>query len=166
MTTATPEMTLSELEQALGARQRSLDTLLRKRDRLVKDLEATDAKIEEIGGTSARNLNPRPRNAKSLFAVVTELLTKRKSGYTLHDLAEQVLSSGYKTASSNFKNVLYQCLYNSDAFHYDEKSGTHKLKTPPAEPKTKKATAKKATAKKATAKSRTKKATRKSKAKK
>ncbi len=145
MTTAIPEMTLSELEQALGARQRSLDGLLRKRAKLVKDLEDTDAKIKEIGGTSARNLNPRPRNAKSLGVVVTELLTKRKSGYTLHDLAEKVLSSGYKTASSDFKNVLYQCLYNSDTFQYDEKSGTHKLKAPAAEPKT---VAKKATRKK------------------
>lgn len=152
MTTATPEMTVSELERALGARQRSLDTLLRKRDRLVKDLKATDAKIEEIGGAAARNLSARPRNANSLVVVVTELLTKRKSGYTLHDLAEKVLSSGYKTASSNFKNVLYQCLYNSDAFHYDEKSGTHKLKTPPAEPKPKKVTAKKKATKKKKAK--------------
>ncbi len=138
MTSATPEMTLSELERALGVRQRSLDGLLRKRAKLVKDLETTDAAIKEIGGAAARNLSPRPRNSKSLVVVVTELLTKRKSGYTLHDLAEQVLSSGYKTASSNFKNVLYQCLYNSDTFHYDEKSGTHKLKTGAAAKKPKK----------------------------
>lgn len=142
MTNSPVEMTVAELERTLALRQGNLDTLLRRRARIVKDLETTEARIKEIAGAGARNLKPRPKNPKSLHTVVTDLLTKRKSGYALHDLAEKVLSTGYKTHSADFKNVLYQCLYNSESFSYDEKTATYKLAPPPKtakpKPKTKK----------------------------
>ncbi len=131
MAKPTTELTVAQLEQLLNSRKSQLDTLLRKRAKLTNELEEIDKKIDEMDGGTAgrrrRNLNPRPRNPKSLHAVVLELLTRNKKGLTLAELAEKVLATGYKTHSTNFPNVLYQCLYNSDNFFHDEKTGTYKI---------------------------------------
>lgn len=126
------EMTVAQLEQLLNTRRTQLDNLLRKRERLTKELEEVEKKIDEIDGITGgrrrrRNMTPRPRNPQSLQKVVIELLTKNKKGFTLSELADAVLATGYKTNSTNFPNVLYQCLYNSNKFFHDPQTGTYKI---------------------------------------
>ncbi len=57
----------------------------------------------------------RPKNDKPLPAVLGEVL-EGKSGMLLDDIHEAVVATGYKTSSKNFKNVIYQNLYNKDEF--------------------------------------------------
>jgi hypothetical protein len=38
------------------------------------------------------------------------------------------LATGYKSGSSNFKNVLYQTLYNDSKIVHDRKTGNYRLK--------------------------------------
>ena len=69
----------------------------------------------------------RPQNDRSLREVVTELLTTNRKGMGLHELSESVLATGYKTNSTNFKNTLYQCLYNADNITLDKKNGLYHI---------------------------------------
>lgn len=57
----------------------------------------------------------RPKNDKPLPAVLAEVLDG-KSGMQLDDIHDAVVATGYKTSSKNFKNVIYQNLYNKDEF--------------------------------------------------
>lgn len=131
MPKAPGDMTLAQLEELLSARKSQLESLIRERAKLERELAQIDKKIASLegdtGGARRKITLSRPRNEKSLHAVVLELLSKNKKGYTLSDLAKQVLDTGYKTNSTNFPNVLYQCLYNSNKFYHDEKTGTYKL---------------------------------------
>ena len=57
----------------------------------------------------------RPKNDKPLPAVLADVL-EGKPGMLLDDIHEAVVATGYKTSSKNFKNVIYQNLYNKDEF--------------------------------------------------
>jgi len=57
----------------------------------------------------------RPKNDKPLPAVLADVL-KGKSAMALDDIHSAVVDTGYKTSSKNFKNVIYQNLYNKDEF--------------------------------------------------
>jgi len=58
-----------------------------------------------------------------------EVLKKQKAGLPLDKLATAVLNTGYKSGSPNFKNVLYQCLYNNKkAIVHDKKTGAYRLR--------------------------------------
>ena len=135
MTRATADLSVADLERMLSTRKTQLDSLRRKRERLLKELETTERQINELegrrhGGTTAvmrERFRNRPRNEKSLRAHVFDILSENKKGLTLKDLADEILKAGYKTNSTNFKNVLYQCVYNSDRVTHDAKSGMYKL---------------------------------------
>ena len=64
---------------------------------------------------------------KSCCAVVLEILGKNKKGFTLADLAVKVNESGYRSTSRNFRNVLYQCLYNTEGITHDDATGCYRL---------------------------------------
>lgn len=131
MTKLANDMSVAQLEKLLHARKSQLDSLTKQRERLQRELDRVERKISSIEGTNGvvrRRPSRRPRNEKSLHALVNELLGKNRKGYSLADLAEKVLESGYKTNSTNFKNVLYQCLYNADEIEHDPTSGNYRLK--------------------------------------
>lgn len=130
MSKVASDMSVAQLEKLLHARKSQLDSLTKQRERLQKELDRVEKKINSIEGSSVMRRRPsrRPRNEKSLHSLVTELLTKNKKGYSLSALSEKVLESGYKTNSTNFKNVLYQCLYNADEIEHDPASGNYRLK--------------------------------------
>ncbi len=48
---------------------------------------------------------------KPLNGVVLGILKDNKNGFTISELQKEVLATGYKSSSANFKSVLYQCLY-------------------------------------------------------
>lgn len=127
------EYSVAQLERMLTERKTRLDGLHRKQERLRTELDKVEDEIAILEGRRSTSRFPkqpinRARNDKPLHTHVIELLTKNKKGLTLSGLSEKVLESGYKTTSSNFNNVLYQCLYNSDHVEHDSATGCYKIK--------------------------------------
>jgi chromosome segregation ATPase len=131
----TKDLSVADLQRLLDDRKSQLNDLHKQRDKLYSDLANVEQRINSLRGRGkvygagrGRKAAKRPKNSKSLRDVVTELLTKNKKGFTLAKLMEKVLKSGYKSNSSDFKNVLYQCLYNADEFTHDAKTGKYVIK--------------------------------------
>jgi len=132
----TKEWTVSALEQMLMRKQSQLQTLTRRRDLLLGKLTKLDEAIGRLSGQKAgagfkvrRRVRRRPRNERSLQDVVLEVLQANRPGLSLRGLAEQVFATGYKSNSTNFNNVLYQCLYNNrKTIVHDPKTGVYRLK--------------------------------------
>ena len=129
------DLTVAELERILNTRRTALRELQTRRAKIQKELDKVDAEILVLTGTSGSRRGPRSKNKLSLRETVLELLKRNKKGYALAELSRTILDSGYKTASTNFRNVLYQCLYNTPGIYHDEASGTYRYKEP--EPKVK-----------------------------
>ncbi|MDA0833724.1 MAG: hypothetical protein O2955_16675 [Planctomycetota bacterium] len=114
------DLTVSDLEKLLAKKKGNLTKLERERDRLASKLNSVQRQIDQINGTKTVTLAVpgsrrmlRAKNKKSLHTHVLELLTENKKGLKLGELNEKILARGYKSKSSNFKNVLYQTLYHS-----------------------------------------------------
>ncbi len=132
-------MSLAELEQLLNSRKSRLGDLKKKRTTLEKELTSIVNEIAVLEGPAPKGRGRaagkkkvrrrRSKNAKPLRDVITDLLSNAKKGLALQEIHDGVLASGYKTASKNFKNVLYQCLYHTKSFVHDDKSGTYKVKS-------------------------------------
>ncbi len=124
------ELSLSELQSLVAERKTELDRLKRERSQLEHRLSQIEKRITAMGGSGfkSRGRRRRPKNEKSLRATIRELLGRSKKGYTLSELADKVLASGYKTYSSDFQNVLYQCLYNAKEFFHDPETATYRMK--------------------------------------
>lgn len=114
---------VAELEKILDDRKAQLQQLGKRREELQAELEKLNNEILALMGEGGRmprstRRRRRPENEKSLRAVVLDVLGKNKKGVTLADLSEKILATGYKSNSRNFRNVLYQCLYNApDIWH-------------------------------------------------
>jgi hypothetical protein len=78
----------------------------------------------------SKNRGPRIKNERSLREVISEVLSKSKKGYTLDELVPKVVEAGYKTNSANFKNMIYQNIYNSEGINKDPETGAFSLATP------------------------------------
>jgi hypothetical protein len=138
MSPASEHLTVAELQRLLDSRKQQLLELSKKRTAIQKELDSVNAQISALeggkvvlGARGRRKRNPRP-----LRKIVEELLLKSKKGLTLAELSAKVMETGYKTSSKNFRNVLYQCLYNTKGVYHDSSSGTYKFKPPaPKEPK-------------------------------
>lgn len=143
MAKSAEQLTVADLEKILETRRSLLQNMLEQRGKIQRELDRIDSAIRQLQGNErfggggsgmaaaavSRGKGPRRRNTVSLRQLVQELLAKNKKGYTLAELTEKVFASGYKSDSTNFRNVLYQCLYNlKDAFH-DPETGTYRLKS-------------------------------------
>jgi hypothetical protein len=128
------EMTVVQLERILERKRSRLDGLLKRRDRLQKQLSSVEGRISAIGGIRSeggrtRKVRKRPKNDRPLIAVVTDVLAQHKKGLTLKELSAKVLETGYKTYSDKFENTVYQCLYNNSAkLAHDAKTHTYRVK--------------------------------------
>lgn len=134
MAKSTGDLSVAALERILHKRKSLLDSLTSRRNKLQRDLEKVEEKISALEGKRGAGAlfsrrRKRPKNSKSLSKVVTEILSRSKTGYPLSKLSEKVLATGYKSGSSDFKNVLYQCLYNSPQIVHERESGNYKLKS-------------------------------------
>lgn len=138
----TPNLSLAELESLVEDRRERLDELKKKQQSLQDDLDAIGQEIAALEGKGGRRgrapgkssgkkkkvRRRRAKNVKPLKEYVTDELKGKKKGRTLQEINDAVLSAGYTTKSKNFKNVLYQCLYNNNEFVHDADKGTYKLK--------------------------------------
>lgn len=121
-------MSLSEIKQILRNRENQVESLKRRRDKLTAQLQEVEEEIASLEGTmGVERRGVRARNEKSLNEHVQEALKKSKKGLTLNELSEAVKAAGYQSNSLNFKNVLYQNLYNATNISRDENSGKYTL---------------------------------------
>ncbi len=129
MPKASTGISVAELERILDERKSQLIELAKRRDQIQKELNKLDQEIHGIIGVGPKSLRQRKRlkNAKPLRGVVLDILGKSKKGFTLADIEVKVSESGYKSASKNFKNVVYQCLYNTPEIVHDETTGCYRL---------------------------------------
>ncbi|HET6423154.1 MAG TPA: hypothetical protein VFG20_05690 [Planctomycetaceae bacterium] len=134
MRTFPANISVAELEKQLLARKGQLEELLQRKSALQAQLIEIDQEIAVMRGSQAASAysaaaRGRLANEKSLREYVTDILSRSKRGMSLADLSVKVLAAGYRTESNNFRNVLYQCLYNTKDVYHDEKSGTYRLRT-------------------------------------
>ncbi len=132
MSRAPAGFSVADLERILDERKGQLQDLAKRRDQAQKELDKLDAEIQGLVGVGGsvgkiRRRRRRVKNAQSLRAVVLEILGKNKKGFTLADLVVKVNESGYKSSSRNFRNVLYQCLYNTEGIVHDDATGCYRL---------------------------------------
>ena len=126
MARATGEMTVAQLERELEKKKDRLTSLMKRRNSLLNDLSKVERQIQEIGGRDASMIparRKRPKNKQSLRAYVVEILSRNKKGLTIGELHDRVAKTDYKSRSANFKNVLYQTLYNTDDIVHNKESG-------------------------------------------
>lgn len=128
------ELTVAELERMLTKRRQELTSLIGQRDKLQKELDVISRRITELQGGSDFTPSRSPaynsgrgRNPVSLRHTVISILTQYPPGYALSDLSDKIIETGYKTSSKNFRNVLYQCLYNTPQIYHDSKTGTYRI---------------------------------------
>jgi hypothetical protein len=132
------DLTVVQLERILERKRSRLDGLVKRRDRLQKQLASVEGRISAIGGverdgTGPRKRRQRPKNDQPLIAVVLAVLSKHPKGLTLKEMAAKVLATGYKTNSDKFENTLYQCLYNNmSKLAHDADAHTYRLRAKPA----------------------------------
>lgn len=128
------DLTVVQLERMLEKKRSKLEGLLKRRERLQKQLSSVEGRIGAIGGSRSeggrgRKPRKRPKNDRPLIAVVVDVLSQHKKGLTLKELAAKVLDTGYKTYSDKFENTVYQCLYNNSAkLAHDAKTHTYRVK--------------------------------------
>jgi len=123
-------MSVAELEQILEDRKVKAIDLGKRREELQKQLDEIDRQILEVMGDNrvVRRRRRRLKNEMSLRSHVLELLGKSKKGFSMVDLTTKIMEAGYKSSSRNFRNVLYQCLYNTEGVTFDQATGCYKLK--------------------------------------
>jgi hypothetical protein len=96
-------MTFLQLQAELRKRQRSVGTLIRRRDRLAQRIADLDERIRSMGGGLGGG-GPgggRARNERSLPEALHALLQGRTMRVT--DAAEAVQEAGYRTNSRTFR---------------------------------------------------------------
>ena len=137
------ELSTEDLRKELEQREGELSGLYSKRDELERELAELNNQIAEGGGKPKRKRGrpkgsknkpkadaagnaaapakkstagrKRPKNDKPLPAVLADVLDGQ-GPMALDDIHAAVEKTGYKTSSKNFKNVIYQNLYNKDEF--------------------------------------------------
>jgi len=126
------DLSVADLERLLDQRKTEWDGLARKKNKLERDLERVERQMAVLegrrGARRGRKIGKRPKNEKSLRETVLDVLGRSKKGYSLAELSERILASGYKSNSSDFKNVVYQCLYNTEQIVHDPEMGTYRIK--------------------------------------
>ncbi len=125
------QITVAQLEQALARKKTRLEALVKRRRQLQDQLAGIDRQLQGLSGGGAvvtRQRRKRSRTSPSLREVVVELLIQHRKGLSMAELKEQITATGYRSRSTNFRNVLYQCLYYLKGVRHNKKTGKYVLK--------------------------------------
>ncbi|MHC4414240.1 MAG: hypothetical protein ACYS0G_03030 [Planctomycetota bacterium] len=106
----------TELQAEIRRRERLSDSLLVKRQRLLKQLEDLDAQVESLGRQTrsaasrvgSRRAGTRPRNPVVLVDALKRVLDKKT--LSVSDAATAVRRAGDQTTSANFRTIVNQTL--------------------------------------------------------
>src|SRR5947209_14915802 len=98
-TTPRASLTISQLERLLRKRRSDLASLMRERGQLAKRLAAVDGRIRALSGGELGGLGTtrsgRARNAMSLVATMSEVLSKAGKPLNVGDIVDKVQAAGY-----------------------------------------------------------------------
>lgn len=112
-------LSVKDLKKELARRQRGVQALIRRRDRLMAKVHELDATISELGGSSRGSGGTsvgrvRPRNESNLVDALVALLADKTMNVT--EITEKVQQAGYQTTAQNFRVIVNQTLINSGKF--------------------------------------------------
>lgn len=137
-------MSVAELEAVLDRKRAHLQTLADRREALQAELAEVEGELASLGGSAPRRRGrpagstnkakktgglrgKRPKNKLTMKKSIIKALESSKNGLTLRELAVVVKKSGYKSDSSNFENVVYQCLHNNKAMFPKDGDGKYSV---------------------------------------
>ncbi len=105
-------LSMVELQAELNRRQRAAGSLLKRRDRLLRDLDEVNMQIAKSGnaGGGKNGRRMRARNANSLVETILQVLNGRTMG--VNEIADAVQKSGYISTSPAFRTIVNQTLIN------------------------------------------------------
>jgi len=126
----TANLFIVTLERELKRRKAARHALARRERKLDRQLSIVRRQLARVSGNgnNGHARTSRPKNEKSLRETILVVLGRSKHGYTLDDLADKVRATGYKSHSKDFRNVVYQCIYNCDDVAFDADAGKYRLK--------------------------------------
>jgi hypothetical protein len=103
----------AELNRELERRELSAEALLRKRDKLLKELEKIDSELDVSGGgdksSALRPKRSRARNDMSLGDALAQSMEVR-AVISPAEASQLVKANGYKTTSKNFNMMVSNTL--------------------------------------------------------
>lgn len=120
-------LSIGEIQGLMKRRKSEVIKLQKRRSFYEKRLNQVIAKIDSISGGVVVRIRHKKRvkNETSLHVVVTQILSRTKKGYSLVDITNKVMETGYKSHSKNFRNVVYQCLYHMQNIQHDANTGLY-----------------------------------------
>ena len=127
MTTASTGLSLNDLARLLAKRQREINSLTKRRSKLEKKLRALDERIHAVSGGRHTGAGSRARNDVNLLDAIEAVLKKSGKPLKVGDIMEQVLKSGYRSTSANFRGIVNQTLIKGKQFQSVER-GIYGLK--------------------------------------
>ncbi len=111
-------LSFSELRREMARRQRSVGTLVRRRERLEDKIAKLNEQISELGGAigggGRRGGGARARNSMNLVEALGQLLKGKTMRVT--DMTDAVQKAGYVTTSPNFRTIVNQTLTKHKIF--------------------------------------------------
>lgn len=111
-------MSLSDIRREVARRERYVGTLERRKQRLLRKLDALAAQITANGGSNGHiqgsGKRTRARNEVNLIDALAQTLKGKTMSVT--EAAEAVQSNGYKTTSPNFRTMVNAALLNKRRF--------------------------------------------------
>ncbi|HTW95346.1 MAG TPA: HTH domain-containing protein [Tepidisphaeraceae bacterium] len=102
-----------------------LASLEKKRNQFQRKLDAIDAEIEMLGGSSRGG--GRVHNARSLSETMVQVFTARGGPMKVSEIAEAAKAAGYRSKSANFRGIVNQTLIKDKQF-VSHSRGTYQLK--------------------------------------
>jgi hypothetical protein len=125
------KLTINELERMLAKRRSALDELMRERAQAQKRVDTLDARIRLIrGGAGAAGVTAsgRARNAMSLVAAMSEVLTKAAKPLNVGDIVDKVQAAGYRSNAANFRALVNQTLIKQQKLFANAGRGMYQIK--------------------------------------
>ena len=103
------------LARELANRQKVIEKLRKRRERLVAQLHQVEADLHTFGGAlGLANGRVRARNTQSLADALADLLKNKVMSVT--EAADAVRAAGYQTTSANFRTIVNQTLIKDERF--------------------------------------------------
>jgi len=98
-----------ELQAELARRDRDVNRLKRRREKLHAELAEIDAQLASFGALSASGgIRKRPKNEKSLVETLRGVLKNKTM--SVSEAAQAARDSGYMTTANNFRTIVNQTL--------------------------------------------------------
>lgn len=109
------KLSLTQLQLEIARRQRDVGRLVRRRERIIRQLAEVDAEIIARGGpVKGWGGRKRPKNESPLLDALKAVLKGKTMGVS--EAAEAVQKAGYQTSSPNFRTIVNQTLLKRKHF--------------------------------------------------